>query len=56
VREPIVEFDLFRNGPSWVAVVLCALGTGLTWGYVRDVEDSSPGEPQHRMHHRRFHL
>jgi len=43
-------------GSTWVAVVLCALGTGLTWGYVRDVEDSSPGESQHRMHHRRFHL
>jgi MFS family permease len=43
-------------GSTWVAVALCALGTGLTWGYVRDVEDSSPGEPQHRMHHRRFHL
>jgi MFS family permease len=43
-------------GSTWVAVVLCAIGTGLTWGYVRDVEDSSPGEPQHRMHHRRFHL
>ncbi|HEX6782218.1 MAG TPA: MFS transporter [Solirubrobacterales bacterium] len=43
-------------GSTWVAVVLCAIGTGLTWGYVRDVEDSSPGEEQHRMHHRRFHL
>jgi EmrB/QacA subfamily drug resistance transporter len=43
-------------GSTWVAVALCALGTGLTWGYVRDVEDSSPGEAQHRMHHRRFHL
>jgi EmrB/QacA subfamily drug resistance transporter len=43
-------------GSTWVAVVLCALGTGLTWGYVRDVEDSSPGEARHRMHHRSFHL
>jgi EmrB/QacA subfamily drug resistance transporter len=43
-------------GSTWVAVALCALGTALTWGYVRDVEDSSPGEPQHHMHHRRFHL
>lgn len=41
---------------TWVAVALCALGTVLTWGYVRDVEDSSPAEPQHHMHHRRFHL
>ena len=43
-------------GSTWVAVALCALGAALTWGYVRDTEDSSPGEPQHRMHHRRFHL
>jgi len=43
-------------GSTWVAVVLCAIGVGLTWGYVRDVGDSSPGEDQHRMHHRRFHL
>jgi EmrB/QacA subfamily drug resistance transporter len=42
-------------GSTWVAVAICAIGTGLTWAYVRD-----PGEPvaedQHRMHHRRFHL
>ncbi|MFL5899082.1 MAG: MFS transporter [Solirubrobacterales bacterium] len=42
-------------GSTWVAVALCALGTALTWAYVRD-----PGEPvaedQHHMHHRRFHL
>jgi MFS family permease len=43
-------------GSTWVAVALATLGTGLTWGYVRDTEDSSPGESQHRMHHRRFHL
>jgi len=42
-------------GSTWVALVLTAIGTVLTWLYVRD-----PGEPvkedQHRMHHRRFHL
>jgi EmrB/QacA subfamily drug resistance transporter len=42
-------------GSTWVAVVLTAIGTALTWAYVRD-----PGEPavedQHRMHHKRFHL
>jgi len=43
-------------GSTWVAVALCGLGAGLTWGYVRDTGDSSPGEPQHHMHHRRFHL
>ncbi len=44
-------------GSTWVAVVLCALGTALTWAYVRDTgRFVAPGEPQHRMHHRRFHL
>ncbi len=42
-------------GSTWVAVALTAIGTALTWAYVRD-----PGEPaaedQHHMHHRRFHL
>lgn len=42
-------------GSTWVAVALTAIGTALTWAYVRD-----PGEPvpedQHQMHHRRFHL
>ncbi|HET9199069.1 MAG TPA: hypothetical protein VFN92_12555 [Solirubrobacterales bacterium] len=43
-------------GSTWVAVVLCAIGVGLTWSYVRETGDPSPWEPQHRMHHRRFHL
>ncbi|HET9592163.1 MAG TPA: MFS transporter [Solirubrobacterales bacterium] len=42
-------------GSTWVAVALTAIGTALTWAYVRD-----PGQPvpenQHHMHHRRFHL
>jgi EmrB/QacA subfamily drug resistance transporter len=42
-------------GSTWVAVALTAIGTALTWAYVRD-----PGAPakedQHHMHHRRFHL
>jgi EmrB/QacA subfamily drug resistance transporter len=42
-------------GSTWVAVVLCAIGTALTWAYVRDPEKPVP-EDQHRMHHRRFHL
>jgi len=42
-------------GSTWVAVVLTAVGTGLTWAYVRDPGDPVP-EDQHRMHHRRFHL
>jgi predicted MFS family arabinose efflux permease len=53
-------------GSTWVAVLLCAAGTGLTWGYVRDPErpgpdptvagDPPPGQLQHHLHHRRFHL
>jgi EmrB/QacA subfamily drug resistance transporter len=51
---------------TWVLAVLCALGIGLSWALVRDVEPPGPdpavaGEPpaeqlQHHRHHRRFHL
>jgi EmrB/QacA subfamily drug resistance transporter len=51
---------------TWVAVVLCAVGTALTWAYVRDPEEKGEdlavaGEPpaaalRHHQHHRRFHL
>ena len=45
---------------TWVAVVLCAIGTALTWAFVRD-PDTSASQPaaaqlQHHQHHRRFHL
>jgi EmrB/QacA subfamily drug resistance transporter len=43
-------------GSTWVAVVLCAIGTALTWAYVRDPEKPLEGEPHHHMHHKRFHL
>lgn len=53
-------------GSTWVAVVLGAIGTALTWVYVRDPEEPGrepavAGEPEpaalhHHMHHRRFHL
>lgn len=53
-------------GSTWVAVALTAIGTALTWAYVRDPEKpgSDPavaGEPEagqmhHHQHHRRFHL
>jgi EmrB/QacA subfamily drug resistance transporter len=42
-------------GSTWVAVALTAIGTGLTWAYVRDPAAPVP-ENQHHMHHRRFHL
>jgi EmrB/QacA subfamily drug resistance transporter len=51
---------------TWVAVALCAIGTVLTWLYVRDPEKPGPepsiaGEPapaelHHHQHHRRFHF
>ncbi len=53
-------------GATWVSAVLCALGTGLTWAFVRDPAHPGPdravaGKPhpralQHHAHHRRFHL
>ncbi|MGN6556811.1 MAG: MFS transporter, partial [Solirubrobacterales bacterium] len=53
-------------GSTWVVVALCALGTALTWTYVRDPEkpgsdpsvagEPAPVELHHHMHHRRFHL
>ena len=41
---------------TWVVVVLCAIGTALTWAFVRDPEKPLAGEPHHHMHHKRFHL
>jgi len=53
-------------GSTWVEVALCALGTGLTWAFVRDAHppgpdpavagEPPPGELHHHRHHRRFHL
>jgi EmrB/QacA subfamily drug resistance transporter len=41
---------------TWVAVALCAIGTVLTWLYVRDPSKPPEGKPHHLMHHRSFHL
>jgi len=47
-------------GSTWVVVVLCAIGTALTWAYVRDprtpTAEPPAGELHHHQHHRRFHL
>ena len=53
-------------GSTWVAVVLLAVGAGLTWAFVRDPEAPGPdpavagdppkGDLRHHRHHRRFHL
>jgi EmrB/QacA subfamily drug resistance transporter len=41
---------------TWVVVALCAIGTGLTWAFVRDSDRAPEGEQRHHMHHKRFHL
>lgn len=41
-------------GSTWVSVVLCLLGAGLAWAFVRDPERPPP-EP-HAARHRHFHL
>jgi EmrB/QacA subfamily drug resistance transporter len=54
------------GGSTWVLVALCAVGTALTWAFVRDPERPGPdpavvGEPapeslHFHAHHRRLHL
>jgi len=48
------SFTASIAGSTWVSVVLCALGTVLTWAFVRD-PGSPPPEP-HSARHRHFHL
>jgi EmrB/QacA subfamily drug resistance transporter len=53
-------------GSTWVVVALCAIGTVLTWRFVREPDSPGPdaavaAEPaaeqmHHHLHHRRFHL
>jgi len=48
------SFTASIAGSTWVSVVLCALGTALTWAFVRD-PGAPPPEP-HAARHRHFHL
>jgi len=60
------SFSAAVGGSTWVLVVLCAVGTALTWAFVRDTDRPGPdpavaGDPppeqlHHHRHHRRFHL
>ncbi len=60
------SFTASIAGSTWVSVALCAIGTALTWAFVRDPASPGPdpnvaGKPQpralqHHTHHRRFHL
>ena len=40
-----------QSAADWVLVGLCAIGTVLTWAFVRDADPAS-----HRHHHRHSHL
>jgi MFS family permease len=60
------DFGTAVADSTWVLVALTAVGSVLTWAFVRDPERPGPdpavaGEPppeqlQHHIHHRRFHL
>jgi EmrB/QacA subfamily drug resistance transporter len=60
------SFSSAIGGSTWLLVALCALGTALTWSFVRDPQQPGPdpavaGDPapqdlHHHRHHRRFHL
>lgn len=60
------SFTTAIAGSNWVLVGLGVVGAILTWAFVRDPEspgpdpavagESLPGELQHHVHHRRFHL
>jgi EmrB/QacA subfamily drug resistance transporter len=48
------SFTASIAGSTWVSVALCAIGTALTWAFVRD-PGNPPPEP-HSARHRHFHL
>jgi len=66
LREGGEGFANAVAGSTWILVALCAIGTALTWSFVRDPERRGPdpavaGEPSpeqlhHHHHHRRLHL
>jgi len=52
-----VESEAFTSalsGATWLLVGLCAIGTGLTWAFVRSSGETRV-EPEHQTH-RHFHL
>ncbi|MFN8216328.1 MAG: MFS transporter [Solirubrobacterales bacterium] len=60
------SFSAAVAGSTWIAVVLCAIGSVLTWRFVRDpaargpdpaiAGKPPPGELHRHQHHRSFHL
>ena len=66
LRDGGDSFSAAVAGSTWILVGLCAVGTALTWAFVRDPDRPGPdpavaGDPpsrelHHHRHHRRFHL
>jgi EmrB/QacA subfamily drug resistance transporter len=51
-HEPVrVAYTSAQSVADWVLVGLCAIGTVLTWAFVRDADPAT-----HRHHHRHWHL
>jgi EmrB/QacA subfamily drug resistance transporter len=53
------SFAAAVGGSTWVIAGLCAIGTALTWRFVRDpavAAEPPPEQLHHHSHHRRFHL
>ena len=47
----LVAYTSAQSAADWILVGLCAIGTVLTWAFVRDADPAT-----HRHHHRHFHL
>jgi EmrB/QacA subfamily drug resistance transporter len=58
-HEPLdTAFTSGLSGAMWLLVGLCAMGTVLTWVFVRDTSPAAAvasADLQHHQHHRRFH-
>jgi EmrB/QacA subfamily drug resistance transporter len=61
-QAPLSAYTSALSGATWVLVGVCAIGTVLTWAFVRTSVDpaAAPAVPadqlEHHQHHRRFHL
>ena len=58
-QSPSSAYTSALSGAMWVLVGLCAIGTVLTWAFVRtsgDPDAVPPERLEHHQHHRRFHM
>jgi EmrB/QacA subfamily drug resistance transporter len=59
-QRPSLGFDAaFADAlaaTGWLLAAVLAVGTLLTWRFVRSAASPQPPPDEHRMHHRRFHL